>query len=57
MLKSKLRKKIINVRQKFNTKNIQLNFNQVIKILKRENNELKILNFKSNSKAFDWKVP
>ena len=28
-----------------------------LKILKRENNELKILNFKSNSKAFDWKVP
>ena len=28
-----------------------------LKILKRENNELKILNFKSNSKVFDWKVP
>ena len=36
MLKSKLRKKILKVRQKFNTKNIQLNFNQIIKILKRE---------------------
>ena len=36
MLKSKLRKKILKVRQKFNTKNIQLNFNQVIKILKKE---------------------
>ena len=36
MLKSKLRKKILKVRQKFNTKNIQLNFNQIIKILKIE---------------------
>ena len=36
MLKSKLRKKILKVRQKFNTKNIQLNFNQIIKILKKE---------------------
>ena len=36
MLKSKLRKKILKVRQKFNTKNIQLNFNQIIKILKKK---------------------
>ena len=36
MLKSKLRKKILKIRQKFNTKDIQLNFNQIIKILKRE---------------------
>ena len=36
MLKSKLRKKILKVRQKFNTKNIQLDFNQIIKILKKE---------------------
>ena len=36
MLKSKLRKKIIKVRQKFNAKNIQLNFNQIIKIIKKE---------------------
>ena len=36
MLKSELRKKILKVRQKFNTKNIQLNFNQIIKILKKK---------------------
>ena len=28
-----------------------------LKILKRENSELKILKFKSGSKAFDWKIP
>ena len=43
MLKSKLRKKIINVRQKFNTKNIQINFNQIIKILKKEKIANKII--------------
>ena len=43
MLKSKLRKKILKVRQKFNTKNIQLNFNQIIKILKKENITNKII--------------
>ena len=43
MLKYKLRKKILKVRQKFNTKNIQLNFNQVIKILKREKIITKII--------------
>ena len=36
MLKSKLRREILKVRQKFNTKNIQINFNQIIKILKKE---------------------
>ena len=36
MLKSKLRKKIIKDREKFNIKNIQINFNQIIKILKKE---------------------
>ena len=36
MLKSKLRKKIFKVRQKFNTRNIQIDFNQIIKILKKE---------------------
>jgi 5-formyltetrahydrofolate cyclo-ligase len=43
VLKSKLRKKILKVRQKFNTKNIQLNFNQIIKILKREKITNKII--------------
>ena len=36
MLKSKLRKKILKVRQKFNTKNIQLKFEQIVKILRKE---------------------
>ena len=36
MLKSRLRKKILKVRQNFNTKNIQIDFNQIIKILKKE---------------------
>ena len=36
MLKSELRKKILKVRKKFNTKNIQLNFKQIVKILKKE---------------------
>jgi len=36
VLKSKLRKKILKVRQKINTKNIQIDFNQIIKILKKE---------------------
>ena len=43
MLKSKLRKKILKVRQKFNTKNIQLNFNQIIKIIKKEKITNKII--------------
>ncbi|MDC0451777.1 5-formyltetrahydrofolate cyclo-ligase [Candidatus Pelagibacter sp.] len=43
MLKSRLRKKILKVRQKFNTKNIQINFNQIIKILKREKITNKII--------------
>ena len=43
MLKSKLRKKILKVRQKFNTKNIQLNFNQILKILKKEKITNKII--------------
>ena len=43
MLKSKLRKKILKVREKFNTKNIQINFNQIIKILKKEKISNKII--------------
>ena len=43
MLKSKLRKKILKVRQKLNTKNIQLNFNQIVKILKRKKITNKII--------------
>ena len=43
MLKSRLRKKILKVRQKFNTKNIQIDFNQIIKILKKEKVSNKII--------------
>ena len=43
MLKIKLRKKILKAREKFNTKNIQINFNQIIKILKKEKISKKII--------------
>ena len=43
MLKSKLRKKILKTREKFNTENIQINFNQIIKILKKEKISKKII--------------
>ena len=43
MLKSKLRKKILKAREKFNTKNIQVNFNQIITILKKEKISKKII--------------
>ena len=36
MLKSKLRKKILKIREKVNKKNIRINFNQLIKILKKK---------------------
>ena len=36
MLKSRLRKKILKVREKNNKKSIQINFNQILKILKKE---------------------
>ena len=36
MLKSKLRKKILKTREKINKKDIYINFNQIIKILKKE---------------------
>ena len=43
MLKSKLRREILKVRKKINTKNIQINFNQIIKILKKETITNKII--------------
>ena len=43
MLKSKLRKKILKAREEFNTKNIQIDFNQIIKILKKEKMSKKII--------------
>jgi len=43
VLKSKLRKKILKVREKTNKKNIQIDFNQIIKILKKEKINKKII--------------
>ena len=43
MLKSKLRKKILKIREKNNKKNIQISFNQIIKILKKEKMTKKII--------------
>ncbi|WP_415308708.1 5-formyltetrahydrofolate cyclo-ligase [Candidatus Pelagibacter sp. Uisw_099_02] len=43
MLKSKLRKKILKVREKINKKNIQIDFNQLIKIIKIEKITKKII--------------
>ena len=43
MLKSQLRKKILKIREKNNKKNIQIDFNQIIKILKKEKITKKII--------------
>ena len=43
MLKSKLRKKILKIREKINKKNTQVDFNQIIKILKKEKINKKII--------------
>ena len=43
MLKSKLRKKILKIREKTNKENIQINFEQIIKILKKEEITKKII--------------
>ena len=43
MLKSKLRKKILKIREKNNKKNIQISLNQIIKILKKEKIKKKII--------------
>jgi len=36
VLKSKLRKKILKIREKIDQRNIQIDFNKIIKILKKE---------------------
>jgi 5-formyltetrahydrofolate cyclo-ligase len=43
VLKSKLRKKILKIREKNNKKNIQIDFNQIIKIFKEEKITKKII--------------
>ena len=41
--KSELRKKILKLREKINKKDIQINFNQIIKIIKKEKINKKII--------------
>ena len=43
VLKSQLRKKILKIREKTNKKNILINFNQIIKIIKKEKINKKII--------------
>ena len=43
MLKSQLRKKILKIREKTNKENIQIDFNQIIKLLKKEKITKKIV--------------
>jgi 5-formyltetrahydrofolate cyclo-ligase len=43
VLKSKIRKKILKIREKINKRNIQIDFNQLIKILKKEKINKKII--------------
>jgi 5-formyltetrahydrofolate cyclo-ligase len=43
VLKSKLRKKILKIREKNNKKNIQIDFNKIIKIIKKEKITKKII--------------
>ena len=43
MLKSKIRKKILKVREKINKRNIQIDFNQIIKIIKKKKIKKKVI--------------
>jgi len=43
VLKSRLRKKILKIRKKINKENIQIDFNQIVKILKKEKINKKII--------------
>jgi len=43
VIKSKLRKKILKIREKINKKNIQIDFNHIIKILKKEKINKKVV--------------
>ena len=43
MIKSRLRKKILQIRERINKKNIQISFDQIIKILKKERISKKII--------------
>ena len=58
MLKSKLRKKILKIREKNNKKNIQINFNQIVKILRKEKITKKIIGgyYPVNSEVDDLEI-
>ena len=66
MLKSRLRKKILKIRKKINRNNIQIEFDQILKILKKEKINKKIIggyypvNFELNDlellKKFEKKI-
>ena len=58
MLKSKLRNKILKTREKFNKENIQINFNQITKILKKEKINKKVIGgyYPVNFEADDLKL-
>jgi len=43
VLKSKIRKKILKVREKINKRNIQIDFNQIIKIIKKKKINKKVI--------------
>ena len=43
MLKSKIRKKILNIRKKQNNQNIQLSFSKIFKVIKKNNIKRKII--------------
>ena len=43
MIKPKLREKILKIREKTNKKNIQINFNQIIELLKKEKINKKVI--------------
>ena len=58
MLKFRLRKKILKIREINNKKNIQINFNQIIKILKKEKINKKVIGgyYPVNFEADDLKL-
>ena len=58
MLKFKLRKKILKIREINNKKNIQIDFNQIIKILKKEKINKKVIGgyYPVNFEADDLKL-
>ena len=59
-MKFKIGKKIFNLAEELWPINRSITgegLKKTLKILKRENKELKILKFKSGNKVFDWQIP